>query len=177
MKQVIRSGMAAFALLLVASAASAQATPRFVFINSQRVMEEAPGLQTARNAMQAEMQRLEQQIVPLRDQYQTMVQEFQNLPAMTTQERRRELQQAIGAKQQEIQQKAQELDQQAQQRQQQLLAPELERINNVIEQLRAERGYSFIFDVSTGSVVAADPALEITDEVLQRLRSLAAQGS
>ena len=177
MKMVIRSGMMAAAMVMLAGSVSAQAAPKMVFINSQRVMAEAPGVQQARTTMQQEMQRLEQQIAPLRTQYQTMVEEFQNLPTMTTAERRRELQQALGAKQAEIQQKAAELEQQAQTRQQELLEPALERINEVIEGLREERAYSFVFDVAAGGVITADPSLDITEEVLRRLRALASQGS
>ena len=175
MKTMVRSGMAAFALLLVAGSLSAQAAPRMVFINSQRVMAEAPGIQQARATMQQEMQRLEQQITPLRTEYESMVEAYQQQQAMMTPERRREQQQALGAKQQEIQQKAAELEQQAQTRQQQLLEPQLERINQVIEQLREERGYSFVFDVAAGAVIAADPSLDITEEVLRRLNGVASQ--
>ena len=180
MRKVIGTGVAAFALLVAAGSASAQAAPtasKFVFINSQRVMAEAPSIQQARNAMQQEMQRLEQQITPLRTEYETMLEQYQQQQAMMTPENRRERQQALGAKQQEIQQKAAELEQQAQGRQQELLEPALERVNTVIEELRAERGYSFVFDVAAGGVIAADPALDITDEVLRRLQALAAQGS
>lgn len=177
MRKQIGLGVAALALLLGAGSISAQAAPKMVFINSQRVMEEAPGIQTARAQMQQEMQRLEGQMAPLQTEYQAMVEEFQNLPAMTTQERRRELQQQLAAKQQEIQQRAAQLEQQAQGKQQELLQPQLERINDVIEQLREERGYSFVFDVSAGGVVAADPSLDITDEVLSRLQAVASQGS
>ena len=177
MKTVIRSGMMALGLMVAAGSLSAQQAQRFVFINSQRVMAEAPAIQQARTAMQQEMERLDQQIVPLRTEYQSMVEAYQQQQAMMTPERRREQQQALGAKQQEIQQKAAELEQQAQARQQQLLEPALERINQVIEALREERGYAFVFDVAGGGVIAADPALDITDEVLRRLQTPASQGS
>lgn len=172
MKQ-IRSGLMALALLVLAAPLAAQTGPQIVFINSQRVMAEAPGVAAARTQMQQEMQRLEQQIVPLRDEYQRMVEEFQQQQSVWTAERRRERQQAIGLKQQELQQRGAELDQQAQARQQELLEPVLERINDVIDAYREEQGYSFILDVAAGGVVAADPSLDITDEVLSRLRALA----
>jgi outer membrane protein len=174
MGKVIRSGVGAFALLLVAGTLSAQTTPKMVFMNSQRVMAEAPSIQQARTAMQAEMERLEQQIVPLRDEYQRMVEEFQAQQGTMSSETRRTRQQAIAAKQQEIQQRAADLEQQAQGKQQELLEPALEAINEVIEQLREERGYAFVFDVAGGGLITADPALDITDEVLRRLQ---AQGS
>ena len=177
MRKVIGTGVAAFALLVATGSASAQTAPNMVFINSQRVMAEAPGIQQARATLQQEMQRLEQQIAPLRTEYETMVQEFQQQQAMMTPERRRERQQALGTKQQEIQQRAAQLEQEAQGKQQELLEPALERINTVIEGLREERGYAFIFDVAGGGLVAADPALDITDEVLRRLQALASQGS
>ncbi|HUE77466.1 MAG TPA: OmpH family outer membrane protein [Longimicrobiales bacterium] len=176
MGKVIRSGLGAFALLLVAGTLSAQGTPSMVFINSQRVMAEAPSVQQARAAMQQEMERLEAQITPLQQEYQRMAEDFQAQQGTMNGDVRRQRQQALMEKQQEIQQRAVQLEEEAQGKQQELLQPALEGINTVIDQLREERGYAFVFDVAAGGLVAADPALDITDEVLRRLRT-SSQGS
>jgi outer membrane protein len=86
-----------------------------------------------------------------------------------TQERRQQQQQALVQKQQEMQRKSAEFEQQVQAKQNEILRPALERVNGVIEQLRQERGYALILDVAAGGVIAADPSLDITDEVLRRL--------
>lgn len=176
MAKVMRSGLGGLALLLAAGTLSAQGTPSMVFINSQRVMAEAPSVQQAREAMQREMARLEAQITPLQQEYQQMAEDFQAQQGTMTGEIRRQRQQALAEKQQEIQQRAEQLEQEAQGKQQELLQPALQGINTVIDELREERGYSFVFDVAAGGLIAADPSLDITDEVLRRLQA-SSQGS
>jgi Skp family chaperone for outer membrane proteins len=50
----------------------------------------------------------------------------------------------------------------------------MERINAVIEDIRADGGYSMIFDVAAQGIIAADPALDLTAEVVRRLQAGAA---
>jgi outer membrane protein len=49
----------------------------------------------------------------------------------------------------------------------------MEQINKIIDELRAEEGYSMIFDAENqaGVLVAADKNLDLTDKVLARLRA------
>ena len=54
-------------------------------------------------------------------------------------------------------------------RQAELVAPIMERINAIIQEIRSEGSYTFIFDVSAGGLIAADEALDLTDDVIQRL--------
>ena len=43
----------------------------------------------------------------------------------------------------------------------------------MIEAVRSEGGYAFIFDVSTqgGNIVAADRSLDLTDKVIEKLKA------
>jgi outer membrane protein len=180
--RVIRSALAAVVLMAAAAGGlAAQQGPTVVFLDSDRIGQEAPGLQQARERMQREMVQLESraelELAPLQEEFQRMAQEFQQQQGMMTQERRTQQQQTLMQKQQELQRKGAEFEQQAQAKQSEVLGPALERINAVIEQLRSERGYSFILDVAAGGVIAADPSLDITPEVLRRLNAQANQGS
>jgi len=92
---------------------------------------------------------------------------------------RRESAADIGDKQRDLQQMQQRLDQRAnelqektQQRQRELMQPIQARVNAVIQGLRAEGNYALIFDAdSPGSnIVAADPGLDITAKVIERLK-------
>lgn len=181
MKVMVRSGLAVLALTMSATAAAAQQGPTVVFLDSERLGQQAPSLQEARQQMQAEMTRIESaaelELAPLQEEFQRMAQEFQQQQAMMAPERRQQQQQALAEKQQELQRRGAAFDQQAQEKQNEILGPALERINVVIDQLRQERGYAFILDVAAGSVIAADPELDITDEVLRRLNAQANRGS
>jgi outer membrane protein len=176
MKVFVRSGLALLAVMAMAtSAVSAQQGPTIVFLDSDRLGQEAPSLLQARQQMQQEMTRLESQaeveLAPLQQEFQRLVQEFQQQQGMMTQERRQQRQEELAQRQQDIQRRGQQFEQQARQREAEILGPALERINRVIDQLREERGYSFILDTAAGGVIAADPRLDITEEVLRRLNA------
>src|SRR5207247_4139170 len=74
--------------------------------------------------------------------------------------------------QQKFEQRSNDLQSRAQQREQELLQPIQSRVNAVIQGLRAEGNYALIFDADApnSNIVAADPALDITSKVLERLK-------
>jgi outer membrane protein len=70
---------------------------------------------------------------------------------------------------------AQKLQAQAQERQEELMQPIMENLRKVLDDVRMEGGYSFIFDVAAGAfIVSADKNLDITTRVIDRLKSLGA---
>ena len=79
----------------------------------------------------------------------------------------------IGQREAEYQQRARGLDSTMQARQAQLVKPIMERVQAVIETIRAEDNYAVILDVGAqvSVVVAADKRLDLTDRVLARLKS------
>jgi len=83
---------------------------------------------------------------------------------------------AIRDREAAYQSRARMLDSTMQDRQAQLVKPIMERVQKVIETIRAEDGYAFIFDVGsqTSVVVAADKNLDLTDKVLARLKTMPA---
>ncbi len=60
---------------------------------------------------------------------------------------------------------------QAEQRNKELTAPIVEKINAVIAQLAEEEGYTIIFDAAQGNIVYAKKALDLTQQVLERLQA------
>jgi Skp family chaperone for outer membrane proteins len=83
------------------------------------------------------------------------------------------MQEDIRTRQREFQSRAVQLEQQASQRQAELLQPIMARVQQVIDALRAERGYALILDAAEGGIISADSTRDITQEVLTRLRSTA----
>ena len=69
-------------------------------------------------------------------------------------------------------QRSSELDTRARARNQEILGPFQARINTIIQGMRAEGNYALIFDADAqgNGIVAADPALNLTPKVIERLR-------
>lgn len=144
---------------------------QFVYINSQQIFENAPGASEAQETFQQELTGYQQELEGLVAELDSLQQAYQQQQGMLSEQAREERQQEIVDKQNQLQQRRAALDDQATQRQQELLNPILQRVQGVIEQVRQERGYTMVFDASTPGLLAADPSLDITGLVLQRMQS------
>ncbi|HSJ64033.1 MAG TPA: OmpH family outer membrane protein [Gemmatimonadaceae bacterium] len=164
---------ALFALLLV-GASSAAAQQKFAYINSQTLLQQAPGRAEAEAQFQRELQGYQTEVKRMGDSLQAMVVAYEKDQLVMSPAAKEAKQKEIAAKEQEYQQRTAELERKAAAREDELTRPILESIRKAIEAVRAEQGYAFIFDVAaSGSVVAADKNLEVTNEVLAKLRTTA----
>ncbi|MBP6775429.1 MAG: OmpH family outer membrane protein [Gemmatimonadaceae bacterium] len=162
----------ACALLVSApSIASAQAAQKFAFINSQAVLQAAPGAVEAQVTLQKELETMRAQVTKLTDSLTAMDEAYKKEELTLSPTAKEARLKTLRDKQAEFQDRVQKLNDQAQQREGELMQPVMESIRKVLDDLRMEGGYSFIFDVAAGSfIVSADKNLDITDRVLAKLR-------
>lgn len=177
MKRFFLSGMVLAAGLIASAAGTAEAQAgRVAFVNSQRIIAQAPGTADVERTLQGEMEKFRTELGQLETQLDSLQTAFERqqatLSATARQQRQQELQQRFTA----YQQRRSELEQTAQQRQQELIAPIMKRISETIEAVRAEGSYAIIFDAANASMAAADPALDLTERVLERLKAAAPAG-
>ncbi len=175
------SSIALVTSLIFAGSASSQATAtpsgpaptKIGYINSQAILSQAPGRAEAEAQFDKEVGVYRQQIQRMDDSLKTMMAAFDKeaakLDSTTLNARRTTIQQ----REVEYQTRARGLDSTMQARQAQLVKPIMERVQNVIEQIRSEDGYAMILDVGAqvSLVVAADKRLDLTDKVLARLKA------
>lgn len=154
-------------------AASSGSVPmaRIAYVNLQEVLRRTPGYVVAESTYrkvitgyQAELQRLQQQL-------DSAVQAFDQQSIALSPAARQAKQKDLQGMQQRMQQRQQALQDSAQAKEDELMEPLRSRINSIIQGIRAESNYSLIIDADAGGgfVLAADPALNITARVLQRL--------
>jgi outer membrane protein len=154
-----------------------QATaPKFGFINSALILDQAPGAQEASQQFERDLAQMRAQIQPATDSLDQMISAYEAQSLTLSPEARQRREAEILGKREELQQMAATLDQQANARRAELVQPIMDRVSGMIEQIRIDGGYAIIFDVADGSIVAADPTLDLTDEVLRRLQSDATPG-
>lgn len=161
-------------LVLVAAPAAAQQTS-IAYVNTQRIMAESPETAQAQAAFNQEVEQRRLALEQMETRLDSLQQELQREPSGPMS------QQAQEERQQQIQEQLQELfvryqqeratsEQAVQQRRAELLEPIMERIYNVLQQMREEGGYAMIFDAAAPTMLVADPALDLTDQALERLR-------
>ena len=157
-----------------AMAQSSTAALKLAFINSQKLIAEAPGAVEARTTIEREVNKHRADLALAEDSLKNVVTEFQKKQLALSKEARDREEANIRTRQVALQQRAEQLEDQVAKRQNDLVKPIMDRINAVLDTLRKEGGYAIIFDVAGGSIVAADPAADLTDQVLTRLKSMAA---
>ncbi len=163
----------ACALLVGApSVSSAQgAAQKFAFVNSQALLQAAPGANEAQLQLQKEMETMRAQVAKLSDSLTALDEAFKKEEVSLSPTVKEARLKTLREKQAEFQDRAQKLDDQANARQGELLQPIYDNIRKVLDDVRTEGGYSFIFDVAAGSfIVSADKNLDITDRVISKLR-------
>lgn len=161
---------------VAAQAAGAAAAPKFAYINSQQILERAPGRAEAESTFTREMNGYHAQVQRMGDSLNTLMADFEKAQGAMTAVAREAKQKDLRTRQEAYQTRVRQLEQQAQQRQYELVQPMMDQIRKVLEEVRAERGYAMIFDVAAqgGAVVAADKSLDITDQIVSRLKPIAA---
>ncbi len=167
----------AFALVsVVAGTQAQQASFKVAYVNTQALMEAAPGRADAEAAFQKDAQGYQEQLRKLSDSLNTAISSFNKAEPTLSATQKDARTKSIRDLETAFQQKQSQLQQQAAQRQNELMAPIMEQVKKVLDDIRAEDGYSLIIanDPGQSVIVSADKNLDITDRVVARLKTLTA---
>ena len=172
--KVVRWALFALGFFVIVSVAAArQASSTIGIINLQVVMEQTPGWEQARETWTTEIAQFESELEGMRTSLDSMIRAFDQQSVVLTPSARTDKQTELQQYQQQLAERAQVLQTRSAERERELLAPLEERVQTVIEGLRAERNISVIFDVAsdTNPIVSADRSLDLTQTVIDRLKT------
>ena len=175
MSKWMHSAMFAAAILATAPSIFAQATSvKLGYINSQKILAEAPGRAEAEATYNKEMATARVQIQNMDDSLKTMIAKYDKESPTLDSARRDARGAVIRNTETEFQKRASDLNNQMQQRQADLARPLMDQVSKVLDEVRASGGYTMIFDVGAqgSALVSADKTLDLTDQVLARLKAL-----
>ncbi len=179
MRSTIRSAATVGSLLLVfgVSAAAQQAPARFAYVDPQALFQNAPGRAEAEATFKREAESYRTELTRMGEALNQLVSAYQKEEAKLAPADKERRQRAIAAKEDTLRARQQQLEAQASQRQNELMAPIMESVRKVLEDIRAEDGYAMIFSSEPGAspILAADKNLDITERVVARLRTVAAK--
>jgi outer membrane protein len=153
--------------------AAQDAQQRIAFVDTRKILDQAPGRPEAEAVLQKEYTSLQDQLKKMNDAIVKSFGDYQSLPATTPQAEKDRRLKTVQDKQTEMQAKQQEFDTQLTTHREELLQPILDQIKIVLEDLRVEGKWTFIFDVGQGaSIVAADKNLDLSDRAIAKLRTM-----
>lgn len=181
MRSTIRTAGLCASLLVVASgvAAAQQAPTRIAYVDPQALFQSAPGRAEAEAAFRKETEGYRAELTKMSEALTQMVSDYQKAEARLTPADKERRTRAIAAKEDSLRGRQQQLEQQASQRQSELMAPIMESVRKVLEDIRVEDGYAVIFSSEPGNspILAADKNLDITERVVARLKTVASRGT
>jgi Skp family chaperone for outer membrane proteins len=181
MRFFVRNAALSVAALMVAATGHAQTDPAaagsdlppagtpMVYVNTLAILPVAPGANDAQVSFQQELTGYEDEMRALGAEIDSLVSTYRRQEALLDQVAKEQKQQEILQKQQAARERQLELEQISEQRRQTLLEPILDQVREVIEEIRAANQYAIVLDLAEAGVVAADPSLDITAAVLERL--------
>lgn len=175
MRSIVRA--TAFALVLPVTAVVAQAPQpgqgKIVFVNTQVLMEAAPGRAAAESLLSKEGQGYQVQLQKLQDSLNTMLSNYQKAEPTLSAAAKDTRQKALQALETELQTKNQQFQQQFDARKNEVMAPITDLVKKVLDDIREEGGYAMILmnDPGQSIIVSADKNLDITDRAVSRLRA------
>lgn len=160
------------ALALLAGLAPAQA--KLATLNSQEVLEKSAEGKKAIAALQAADKKYSDDITRLDDQIKQLQNRLQTQRLTLTPEAAAGIQADIQRKQTDRQRSAEDATRSMQQLQATTLSKIQDDLIPIIEQLRKDRGLDLIFDLAKSGTVFANPAIDVTAEIVKRYDALSA---
>lgn len=165
--------LAVLTVALAPAVATAQGGQKLAFINARAVLLTVPGYAQAESTYNKELAGFRAEVDQLQSSLDSAAAEFEQKSVMLSATAKTAKRKDLEAQRDRLERRANELRDKATQREQDLLAPLHKRVNDAIESVRADGGYSLIFDVSAneGLIVAVDKSLEVTQKVIDKIKA------
>ena len=156
-------------------AASAQTAPaqKLAYLNSRAILAQTPGYAQAESTFARELNSSRDEVTRMQSSLDSAANDFETASVLLSPTAKQAKQRELVTQQQTLTQRQQELQDRMQARERELLEPLQQRVQAIIEGVRAELNLAMIFDVAAmgGAMVAADRSLDITPVVIQRLQA------
>ncbi|MBX2971889.1 MAG: OmpH family outer membrane protein [Flavobacteriales bacterium] len=136
-----------------APAALAQTAPKLGHIDRQKLMLMLPERKDAETKMQAFAKTLDERLKAMGNEYQAKVADAQARAENMTQTEKEVAVREIGDLEQRIQAAQEKAQEDLAKQEEELLKPMVDRTNAAIADVAAANGFTYVFDVSTGTVL------------------------
>ena len=160
LKKYIIAGVAILSL-----AANALAEGKIGFVNSQKILNDAPQAARAKKKIEKDFEKRDQDLQRIAKQLQGMQDNLDKNAVTMAESERRTKEREFGDLNRDFQRKQREFREDLSQRQNEEMAAIFERVNKIIKQIAETEKYDIIFQ----EAVYANPRIDITDKVIKAL--------
>ena len=139
-------------------------------LNTQEIISIMPEVQTVQTALGDLQTQWENELLKMREEYYAKIQEYQEKQATMPESIKEARQSEIVEMEQRITTFSQQASADLQRKQQELFEPIIEKVRKAINEVGAENNYTYIFDLSTQSIIYNSPkSNDITALVKKKL--------
>jgi len=153
------------ALVCLFAAGSAYAEVKIGFVNSQRILNDAPHAAKAKKKIEKEFEKRDQELQKLAKQLQTTQESLEKNSLTMSETERRNKEREFNELNRDFQRKQREFKEDLNLRQNEEMAVIFERVNKVIKGIAEAEKYDIILQ----EAVYANPRIDITDRVIKAL--------
>ncbi len=159
-------------LLFILCGVQAQQTLKIGHVNIQELVQKHPAMDSIKVLLQKEQTEMEEVYNEMLEEHEARIQKFENESDSYSDFVKKTKQEEILEQAQKIQNYNQSAQQQLQQRNMELIQPIYQQINQEITNIAGQNHFTYVLDVSTGSVAYISPESEdITPLVLERIKA------
>lgn len=153
--------------LMIGTASFAQQAQKLAYIDSKALLGEMPEIKKANTDIEAFAKQYRDQMEAMEKEGQKKVQEYQAGEKTMTDAVKTVKQKELQDLQNRIQSFQQTAEEKVGAKQQELYKPILDKANKAINDVAKEKGYSYVFDLSTGAMLYANE----TDNILTLVKA------
>jgi outer membrane protein len=160
LKKYIFAGIA-----LLSFSATVIADSKIGFVNSQKILNDAPQAARAKKKIEKDFEKRDQDLQRIAKQLQGLQENLDKNAVTMAESDRRAKEREFGELNRDFQRKQREFREDLSQRQNEEMAAIFERVNKIIRQIAEAEKYDIIFQ----EAVYANPRIDITDRVIKAL--------
>ncbi len=145
---------------------------KIAYVDTDRIMAESKLTKEAQQTFQNEQQQWQDKLNKMQAEIDKLSADYKAKELVLTEEGKKEAQQKLLKLDKEIKEYYNQIygeNGKAAQRNNELLKPILDKLKTVIENIAVKDNYSYILDSSSGAILYAKPAYDITDQVIEEL--------
>lgn len=159
------------AALAFPSVSHGQAAQKSACVDLQMVLKQDPKYVEAGGIYEKEMKAYNDEVERLQKTFDSSLAAYQQQATVLSPSAKQAKETDLRNQQTKIQTRMSELQTKATQRERELIGPIEDRVKAVVDGIRAERNYTFIFDIARAGVISFDSACDITNLIIQRLKA------
>lgn len=166
---------AASIALIFAVCSVPAAAQKVAFVRGNALLKAAPGIDQRQAMLEREAAYFQGEAQKMVDSLQKLEKAYRDAEPTLSPATRETRQKALQDQLQKFQKSRDSLQDVAARRQDELLQPIIEAVNRVLADFRTEGGYAYIYNLDeSGAIVAFDRNLDVTDELISRVKRLTA---